>query len=192
MSYRQIPASRGLNLIWCVNLPLPFYPIYKVSSWCPTAAGLRTTGLQIALHATRSSITLEAYFCLSSDYLLQSFRCQIFYANRKQCDADRMLTGWPFSLHTPHSGPLGIRTQHWLSMSLAGWKARVYEVLTGEKSRCGFCWAGGLFAIWGELYRLHLKKPPDCSEGRGRVSGRPVQNSRMETSLSEFFNFVYL
>mgnify|MGYP006988629136 CR=1 FL=1 len=49
---------------------------------------------------------------LSSDYLLQPFRCQIFCANRKQCDADRMHTGWPFSLHTPHSGPLGIRTQH--------------------------------------------------------------------------------
>ena len=51
---------------------------------------------------------LEAYFCLSSDYLLQPFRCQIFYANRNQCDADRMHTGWPFLLHTPHPGPLGI------------------------------------------------------------------------------------
>lgn len=55
---------------------------------------------------------LEAYFCLCFDYLLQPFRCQIFYANRKHPDADRMHTGGPFSLHTPHSGPLGIRTQH--------------------------------------------------------------------------------
>ena len=44
---------------------------------------------------------LEAYFCLSSDYFPQPFHCQIFYANRKQCDADRMHIGWPFSLHTP-------------------------------------------------------------------------------------------
>ncbi len=54
----------------------------------------------------------EGFSRLSSDYLLQPFRCQIFYANRKHPDADRMHTGWLFSLHTPHSGPLGIRTQH--------------------------------------------------------------------------------
>ena len=38
---------------------------------------------------------------LSSDYFPQPFRRQIFYANRKQCDAYRMHSGWPFSLHTP-------------------------------------------------------------------------------------------
>ena len=65
---------------------------------------------------------LEAYFCLCFDYLLQPFRCQIFYVNRKYPDAYRMHSGWPFSLHTPFP-------------DLWGFEPRIdYQSLPGQKS----------------------------------------------------------
>ena len=47
--------SPGTLLLNARNGHFPFYPIYDVR---PAAAGLSTTGLQIALHATRSPVTL--------------------------------------------------------------------------------------------------------------------------------------
>ena len=62
--------SPGTLLLNARNGHFPFYPIYNVR---PAAAGLSTTGLQIALHATRSPVTLCGITALLSSQILRQY-----------------------------------------------------------------------------------------------------------------------